>query len=105
MQYCRALEFQVSEALLADASAMQTTDADMAAYVEEWAAQTTVTDLKDVPDDLLYRVLVFNDRKLLAEAFSFTARLDRTETFLLPCSRTTALCLLARVISSTRWSM
>lgn len=81
LQYCRALEFQVSESLIADADAMQPADADMAGYIEEWAAQTTVTDLKDIPDDLLDRMPVFNDVKLLTEAFSFTARLDRTEAF------------------------
>ena len=81
LQYCRALEFQVSETLTADAEAMQPADADMAKYIEEWAAQTTVTDLKDIPKDLLDRMPVFNDLKLLTEAFSFTARLDRTEAF------------------------
>ena len=85
LQYCRALETQVAAALTENAHHLREAgNDDMADYIEAWSAQTTVTDLKDVPNDLLDRMPVFNDSRLLTEAFSFTARLDKTAAFTPP---------------------
>ena len=65
LQYCRALESQVSTALEADAEPLVQQDSDMAAYILEWSGQTTITDLRDVPDDLLDRLPAFGHSKLL----------------------------------------
>ena len=81
LQYCRALETQVSTVLKSDAAALEDQDKGLAAYIHEWSGQTTVTDLKDVPDDLLDRLPAFNHSKLITEPFSFTARLDKTKAF------------------------
>jgi hypothetical protein len=79
--YCRALEAQVSAVLKRDAEGMMEQDKDMATYILEWSEQATITDLRDVPDDLLDRLPAFVHSKLLTEPFSFTARLDQTEAF------------------------
>ena len=84
LQYCRALETQVSTVLKSDAAALEDQDKGLAAYIGEWSDQTTVTDLRDVPDDLLDRLPAFDHSKLLTEPFSFTARLDETKPFTPP---------------------
>ena len=84
LAYCRALETQVSAVLKSDAEDMMEQDKDMATYILEWSEQATITDLKDVPDDLLDRLPAFDHSKLLTEPFSFTARLDQTEAFTPP---------------------
>ena len=57
---------------------------DMATCILEWSEQATITDLRDVPDDLLDRLSAFDHSKLLTEPFSFTARLDQTDAFTPP---------------------
>ena len=74
----------MSAVLKNDAEALMEHDKDMATSILEWSEQTTITDLRDVPDDLLDRLPAFDHSKLLTEPFSFTARLDQTEAFTPP---------------------
>ena len=84
LAYCKALNTQVSAMLNGDADAMMEHDKEMATYILEWSEQTTTTDLRDIPDDLLDRLPAFDHSKVLIKPFFFTARLDWTEAFAPP---------------------
>ena len=86
LAYCRALGAQAPAVLVlkTNAKALMERDKDMATYILEWSEQTTITDLRDVPDDLLDRLPAFDHSKLLTEPSPPTARLDQTEAFTPP---------------------
>ena len=79
LTHCRAIEVRAERALEAAAAEASSTDAELGAYLLEWRQQVTVTDLKDVPDDLLEQMPVFDDHKLLMQSFSHTSIIPNTE--------------------------
>ena len=87
LTHCRAIEARAELELGAAAEAMQQQDAELSDYLAEWKHQVTVTDLKDVPDDLLTQMPVFDDHRLLRQSFSHTSTLPTTDAVQPPVNK------------------
>lgn len=87
LAHCRAIEARAELELGAAAEAAQQQDAELSDYLAEWKQQVTVTDLRDVPDDLLSQMPVFDDHRLLRQCFSHTSALPTTDAVQPPVNK------------------
>ena len=81
LEHCRAIEVQTEHSLVERAKSVQKDEPALHDKLMEWAGQVTVTDLKDVPDELLMQIPVFDDPQLMFKPFSFTAVVATTAAF------------------------
>ena len=79
LAHCRAVEARVAAGRGAAAAEEEQQDTDLSDYLKEWMQQVTITDLKDVPDELLQQMPVFDDPVLLRQKFSHTTALPMTD--------------------------
>ena len=79
LQYCRALEAQLSASFSRRAEQLAEESPDHAEYLLQWSERVTVTDLKEVPDELLQLMPAFPQDELLMAPFTHTTLLEKTE--------------------------
>ena len=79
--HCRAAETQAEDALRTRSALVAQSDPPLSQKLSEWADQVTVTDLKDIPDELLKQIPEFSDPQIMFQPFSHTAVMAATDPF------------------------